>query len=157
MSLSLPLNYTHHSTPSAPLFFSLSLVTLTSQLGMQVPFDISDVFSLPADPINRPLGHKNLDSCGNGKCLVIHILKADAISNSYWYHSQFLAFWCFINNFTSIILTVSIISFHLMFLPFRGEIYEVWCLLLPESQQEFRTIRTNTRIPASEFISEYAS
>lgn len=37
------------------------------QLGEQVPFDSNDIFSLPVDPINRPLGFKNDSKRGNGE------------------------------------------------------------------------------------------
>jgi hypothetical protein len=37
------------------------------QLGDQVPFDSNDIFALPLDPVNRPLGHKNDATKGNGE------------------------------------------------------------------------------------------
>jgi hypothetical protein len=37
------------------------------QLGEQVAFNLNDVFALPLDPINRPLGHKNDSKTGNGE------------------------------------------------------------------------------------------
>ena len=37
------------------------------QLGEQVAFNSNDVFALPLDPINRPLGHKNDSKKGNGE------------------------------------------------------------------------------------------
>jgi hypothetical protein len=37
------------------------------QLGEQVAFNSNDVFALPLDPVNRPLGHKNDSKTGNGE------------------------------------------------------------------------------------------